>query len=70
MLNPEIIKKDVAYDIEEGCLSLTGTRPVTRYEKITVEYRDRSFRKQKGEFSGYIAQIIQHETDHCNGIII
>lgn len=70
MYNPVIVKKSGAYDTEEGCLSLEGTRPVTRYENITVEYRDRTFRKQKGDFSGFIAQIIQHETDHCNGIII
>lgn len=70
MYNPVITARSGAYETEEGCLSLSGTRPVTRYEKITVEYRDRSFRKQKGDFSGYIAQIIQHETDHCNGILI
>ena len=70
MYNPVITAKSGAYDTMEGCLSLDGERPVTRYEKITVEYRDKSFRKQKGEFSGFVAQIIQHETDHCNGIII
>ena len=70
MYNPVIVAKSGPYDTEEGCLSLAGTRPVTRYENITVEYRDKSFRKQRGEFSGYVAQIIQHETDHCNGILI
>ena len=70
MYNPVITSKSEPYDTMEGCLSLDGERPVRRYGKITVEYRDRSFKKQKGEFSGYVAQIIQHETDHCNGIII
>ncbi|MBQ4090531.1 MAG: peptide deformylase [Clostridia bacterium] len=70
MYNPVIVAKSGPYDTEEGCLSLSGERPVRRYENITVEYRDRNFRKQKGDFSGYIAQIIQHETDHCNGILI
>jgi len=70
MYNPVIIAKSGAYDAMEGCLSLDGERPVTRYQKITVEYRDKSFKKQKGEFNGFVAQIIQHETDHCNGIII
>ena len=70
MYNPVITAKSGSYDTEEGCLSLSGVRPVTRYEKITVEYRDKSFKKQKADFSGYIAQIIQHETDHCNGILI
>ena len=70
MYNPVIVSKSKPYDTEEGCLSLPGTRPVKRYGKITVEYRDRSFRKQRGEFSGFVAQIIQHETDHLNGILI
>lgn len=70
MYNPVIVSKSEPYDTEEGCLSLPGTRPVKRYGKITVEYRDRSFRKQRGEFSGFVAQIIQHETDHLNGILI
>ena len=70
MYNPVIVSKSEPYDTEEGCLSLPGTRTVKRYGKITVEYRDRSFRKQRGEFSGFVAQIIQHETDHLNGILI
>lgn len=70
MYNPVITARSGAYETKEGCLSLDGERSVTRYNKITVEYHDKSFKKQKGEFSGYIAQIIQHETDHCNGIII
>ncbi len=70
MYNPVITAKSEPYDTMEGCLSLDGERPVRRYGKITVEYRDKSFKKQKAEFNGYTAQIIQHETDHCNGIII
>lgn len=70
MYNPVIVSKAEPYDTEEGCLSLPGTRRAKRYGKITVEYRDRSFKKQRGEFSGFVAQIIQHETDHLNGILI
>ncbi len=70
MVNPVIIKKSKPYETEEGCLSLTGVRKTTRYEIIEVEYLDRNFKKQKQTFSGWIAQIIQHEIDHCNGIVI
>lgn len=70
MINPEIIKKEKSYKTEESCLSLTGVRETTRYETIVVEYLDQSFKKQKGTFTGFVAQIIQHEVDHCNGIII
>ena len=70
MYNPVITAKAGAYKTTEGCLSLEGERETTRYSSITVEYHDRSFKKQKGEFKGYVAQIIQHEIDHCNGIII
>lgn len=55
---------------EESCLSLVGFRETTRYETIEVEYLDKQFNKQKGTFTGFVAQIIQHEIDHCNGIII
>lgn len=70
MVNPVIIKKENRYEIEESCLSLTGFRKTTRYEKIEVEYLDRDFKKQKQVFSGFTAQIIQHEIDHFEGIII
>ena len=70
MLNPEILKKDGAYATEEGCLSLVGTRPCTRYEEIEVEYYDIHWKKQCHTFKGWVAEIIQHEIDHCNGIII
>ena len=70
MFNPRIIKKIKPYEIEEGCLSLVGVRKTTRYEEITVEYEDMNFKKQKGTYLGFVAQIIQHEIDHCNGIVI
>jgi peptide deformylase len=70
MINPVIIMKSKPYETEEGCLSLTGVRKTMRYEIIEVEYMDRSFIKQKQTFSGWVAQIIQHEIDHCDGIII
>lgn len=70
MINPVIVKKSGPYETEESCLSLTGVRPTRRYQYIEVEYLDADFNKQKQKFSGWIAQIIQHEVDHCDGIII
>ena len=70
MINPVIIKKSKPYETQEGCLSLIGVRKTTRYEFIEVEYMDRNFKKQKDSFSGWTAQIIQHEIDHCDGIVI
>ncbi len=70
MYNPVITKKKGAYKTEEGCLSLVGVRPCTRYQEIEVEYQDGSFQKKKQKFSGRTAQIIQHEVDHLHGIII
>ena len=70
MYNPVLIKKEGPYETEEGCLSLDGERKTVRYEKITVTYRDHAFKLQTKQFSGYVAQIIQHEIDHCNGIVI
>lgn len=70
MINPVIIKKSKAYETEEGCLSLIGVRKTTRYEFIEVDYLDRNFKKQRKTFTGWIAQIIQHEIDHCDGIVI
>lgn len=70
MVNPRIIKKSGLYETEEGCLSLEGVRPTKRYQNIEVEYLDRNFVKKKQKFSGWTAQIIQHEIDHCEGIII
>ena len=70
MLNPKITKKSEPYETEEACLSLIGIRKTKRYNKIEVEYEDVSFKKHIGKFNGLTAQIIQHEIDHCDGIII
>ncbi len=70
MINPVILKQEKSYVTEESCLSLTGVRQTTRYETIVVEYLNKEFKKQTGTFTGFVAQIIQHEIDHCNGIII
>ena len=70
MINPVITKKLRPYQTEEGCLSLEGVRPCTRYEEIEVDYLDSNFRKQHGKYTDWTAQIIQHEVDHCNGIVI
>ena len=70
MINPVILNKSGQYDTEEGCLSLDGIRKTVRYEDIEVDYLDIKFRKQVKKYSGWIAQIIQHEIDHCDGIII
>ena len=70
MLNPMILKKTGAYETEEGCLSLNGVRKTTRYQEIEVEYYDMNWKKQRGKFTGWTAQIIQHECDHLEGIII
>lgn len=70
MFNPKIVSKKGAFETEEGCLSLTGVRKTTRYREIEVEYQDMNFTKQKNKYSGWIAQIIQHECDHLVGIII
>ena len=70
MINTIITDKKNSYETEECCLSLTGFRKTNRYESIEVEYFDKEFKKQKRKFTGFVAQIIQHEIDHCNGIII
>ena len=71
MLNPEIIKKDGAYNTEEGCLSLLGDpRPCKRYKSIKVKYQTLDIQTRIKTFAGWTAQIIQHEVDHCNGILI
>ena len=70
MNNPVIISKSGEYEAEEGCLSLEGTRKTTRYKDIEVEYEDTSFKKHKQKFTGFPAQIVQHEMDHLEGIII
>ena len=70
MYNPVIVSRDTPYETEEGCLSLTGVRKTTRYENIEVEFRDSNWKKHRRKYSGWIAQIIQHEVDHLEGIII
>lgn len=70
MFNPKIIKQSGAYDTEEGCLSLAGIRKTKRYQIIKVEWETREFKKRIKTYKGWTAQIIQHEIDHCNGILI
>lgn len=70
MVNPVITKKTGAYKTQEGCLSLEGVRECTRYRKIEVDYLDASFQKKHGSYSDWTAQIIQHECDHLQGILI
>lgn len=70
MYNPVITRKDSPFETEEGCLSLDGVRKTTRYQNITVEYQDDTWKKRQQNYTGWIAQIIQHEMDHLEGIII
>ena len=70
MFNPEIVKCSEPYEAEEGCLSLSGRRKAKRYRKIKVRYQNAEFQIRLKTFSGWTAQIIQHEIDHCNGILI
>lgn len=71
MLNPVITAHSKeSYEAEEGCLSLCGRRKTKRWESVTVQYEDMSFNKRAGTYSGFTAQIIQHEMDHLNGKII
>ena len=70
MFNPEIVKQDGPYTAEEGCLSLPGVRSAKRYRSIKVKYQNEAFQTRFKTFTGWTAQIIQHEIDHCNGILI
>lgn len=70
MLNPRITGKDDPYDTEEGCLSLEGMRPARRFGRITVEYEDELLQRHAIDRAGRVAQAIQHEIDHCNGVLI
>ena len=70
MFNPEIIKKADPYEAEEGCLSLTGTRKTPRWRSIKVRFQNEQFQTRIKTFTGWTAEIIQHEIDHCCGIII
>lgn len=70
MFNPEILKKSGPYEAEEGCLSLTGTRRVRRWRTVKVRWQNERFQERIKTFTGWTAQIIQHEIDHCEGILI
>lgn len=70
MINPVITKKSGEYQTEESCLSLDGVRPCTRYKEIEVDYLDQDFKPQHGKYKDFTAQIIQHEVDHFEGILI
>ena len=70
MINPVITKKKGEYKTEEGCLSLTGTRSCIRYEEIEVDFLNQNFEKQHATYTGLTAESIQHQIDHCNGIVI
>lgn len=70
MFNPEIIKKSGPYETEEGCLSLTGVRKTKRWQSIKVQYQNEKFQTRLKTYTGWTAQIIQHEIDHCDGIVI
>ena len=70
MFNPEIVKRSEPYQTEEGCLSLEGTRPAKRWKSIKVRYQNEKFQERFKTFTGWTAQIIQHEVDHCEGLII
>ena len=70
MVNPVITKKSGGYSTEESCLSLDGAKACTRYQEIEVDYLNGDFKPQHGKYSGFTAQIIQHEIDHCNGVVI
>lgn len=70
LFNPEIIKRSEPYETQEGCLSLTGVRAAKRYKSIKVRYQNTAFQIRLKSFHGWTAQIIQHEIDHCNGIVI
>ena len=70
MFNPEIIKCSGAYEAEEGCLSLSGVRKTRRWRQIKVRYQNERFETRLKTYTGFTAQIIQHEIDHCNGVLI
>ncbi len=70
MLNPEIVKSSGAYEAEEGCLSLSGTRRTKRFRSIKVSYLNEKMLPRVKTYTGFTAQIIQHEIDHCNGVLV
>ena len=70
MYNPVMLAKDTPYEAEEGCLSLDGVRKTTRWQNIEIEYLDAAWKSRRQRFSGWTAQIVQHEMDHLEGIVI
>ena len=70
MFNPELVKCSGAYEAEEGCLSLSGVRKTRRWRQIKVQYQNERFETRLKTYTGFTAQIIQHEIDHCNGVLI
>ena len=70
MLNPKILQKSGAYETEEGCLSLTGVRPVKRWKRIKIRWQNEKLEIRIKTYTGWTAEIIQHEIDHCEGILI
>ena len=70
MFNPVIVKQSGPYEAEEGCLSLTGTRKTKRFQTIKVQWQNEKFQTRIKTFTGWTAEIIQHEIDHCEGILI
>ncbi len=70
MFNPEILRRNEPFEAEEGCLSLSGTRKTKRYRSIKVRYQNELFQQRIKTYTGWTAQIIQHEIDHCDGILI
>lgn len=70
MFNPELVKCSGAYEAEEGCLSLSGVRKTRRWRQIKVRYQNERFETRLKTYTGFTAQIIQHEIDHCNGVLI
>ena len=70
MLNPMIVKQSGVYEAEEGCLSLTGTRKVRRFKSIKVQWQNEKLQTRLKTFTGWTAEIIQHEIDHCEGVLI
>lgn len=70
MFNPVILKKSDPYQTQEGCLSLSGLRPVKRWKSVKVQWQNQQFQQRIKTFTGWTAQIIQHEIDHCEGVII
>ena len=70
MLNPVLVKQSGPYETEEGCLSLSGTRKTQRFQTIKVQWQNEQFQTRRKTFTGWTAEIIQHELDHCEGILI